>query len=1145
MSAGSDASVWRTVANSAFSPPPIVSSLSSPNFSTSSSSASTPSSPTVSSPRHDGGEDFLGQGKKIKDIIVINRTNHHHHHHHHYYCYTILSAVPTKTVIINILNKFLKGRPVKEDLVQSRVLKSEFRPIGLRYSVIELLCNHLEKNALEIEGIFRISGSANQIRIFWSTFGSDNIEFPPAPINEHNISGALKLYIREQVEPLIPFDVWSGFVSNLTSKNLEIDCNALIQLCSRMTSENQRILKRVVRLMVILVRHSSLNKMNPFNMGIVFGPSLFKSKSDSPNIFNEAKYSNEVVTMIIQNYNRVFPDLEVPILGTETNTENESPDDSSSHIQPIPTSSIKAVVSAVNAQTPAQNRSHSPLTLTPIGSTTPNSSASNLLKEAATRRASISSNSGGVRRGSSGSTGGGSGSNLDLSSTSSPDIHPQLLDAQHMVDETKSSPLAHMKPTDFSMVQHLRKKLSKTKQFKNEEIWDHFLSIRVQGNLVQAQKQFSTMMSSNSSGLLSSTMIVDKKKKKEKSSDQALNNAAANSAAINFTPIYILVTSRNIFFFDTQNYAIESIIPHERLKEFAFDSVNPGLFSFLDSATHRISYFLIPRSKILDSLTKSLERGRAIAKLSNKTLAHLQARKFAMLESSSTQGFGKLAESRPVFESLAASGFSELDVWEGTVDLLEVVKKFSKILVPVDPKAVVEFLLPGIPEFNGIYRKSYKLDINTSVFKIICLICEKAKLAPSKFVLRTLKGRTLFDNGSLAQYGLGTLFTTWQLRLISLDSPESTGNFVVEFQLPDSPEFKNMQKKSIKVDAYQPLKRIMKGLCDKLRVPKYHYYDLIGPEGQVLSGDDILSSIGLGIKFKTCKMKLQKKVFPVGKGPSYDTPICRAIVEDITDAVWAKLQDRHRERIRIYCKHLLDYIVDQTFVEISKAETVPKRVSMLGRNSRAEFYALLAQKEEEDLILQNTDGYRNMVIRARMVGGTGIDINPPTYPSQNYPLFKPTMVKLLPTHTGGGGGGYGGGGMVPLPRGLNGAIPTLRDIKVSNATNAFMSELKDVRDHLNRGAQQQGNGGAPLGQSILAATNALRQTERKFKTTIINNNSTQLNSIVLQLQMKPGTSKLVQQLKSRMNEVNLDSTKQIKEEDIEDLIPSSFNITNQ
>ncbi|EFA75482.1 RhoGAP domain-containing protein [Heterostelium album PN500] len=1047
--------------------------------------------------------------RKKERKMETGNNNHHHHQHQNQSLESMISAlpsaslsprpthngtprsphqnddflndgnIPSKGTIITILNKFLSRRPAKEDLIQNRVLKSEYRPIALRYSVIDTLCNHLERNALTQEGIFRVSGSANQIRLFWATFVSDNIDFQSIT-NEHNVSGALKLYIREQTDPLIPFEQWSSFVTNLMTKNHQVEPADISNLLTKVSSvEYLRIIKRILRMLVVFARHAKINKMNAFNMGVVFGPNLFRSKADSPTIMYESKYSNECVTKLILNYARVFPDLDIPHLGTETNTEdyvdeNNTNNNNNNNINA--TTSNNGASSSLtstngNSNSNNNNNENGLMVSDTIGSSpspvfrpikisaSPSTSSPQLLS--ITAQLQQGTNEKRIANSPSNSAQQLIKKEQQSTERSPSPIHPSLADANQHAVANKVSPLVHMRRRDFSMTDLIRHRLSKSKHFKKEEGWDHFLVLQIHGNLIAAN---------NSNQGIASTIRPKGKAKKE-----ILNN-------ITFQPVYIFVSARNIIVFDVHSMEMTTILPHDRLKEFAIDAVNPGLFYLQDTLNGKFSYFLVPRPKIMDLLTRVLERGRAIAKLTNKAMAHLTPRKFAMLEQSggSQSSYGKLPEARPVFEELAARGFSELDVWEGTVDLLEIVRQFKSILVPSDTKAVVEFLLPGIEDFKGVYRKSYKLDINTTVYKIICLICEKVNnesLKPSKFVIRTLKGRTLYDNLSLRAYGLGSLFTTWQLRLISLDQPDSTGNFVVEFLMPDSPEFKGMQKKAIKVDAYQPLKRIMKGLCDKLKVPKYHYYDLIGPEGQVLGGDDILSSIGLGIKFKTCKMKLQKKTFPVGKNVEQDTPMVRSVVNDIMDSVWQKLQERHRERIRIYCKHLLDYIVDQTFIEISKAETVPRRVAMLSRNARSDFYSLLATKEEDDLILSETDGYKNLLINARSVVENDLE------PSPNYPIRR-----------------------------LGIGLPSLRDIKLSNARNTFMSDLVDQRQRIHVPQLKQ-------------------QVTNKFKARNVNSNSL----IVSQLALKPGTSKLVEQLKTRMADVktyeNID--------EIEDLVPTS------
>lgn len=85
-----------------------------------------------------------------------------------------------------ILGKFVKNRPTKEDLIQNKVLQSDYKAIPLKFSIIDELCTILEKTGIFIyyvteyapntntatttEGIFRVSGRASDVRQIWTSF---------------------------------------------------------------------------------------------------------------------------------------------------------------------------------------------------------------------------------------------------------------------------------------------------------------------------------------------------------------------------------------------------------------------------------------------------------------------------------------------------------------------------------------------------------------------------------------------------------------------------------------------------------------------------------------------------------------------------------------------------------------------------------------------------------------------------------------------------------------------------------------------------------------------------------------------------------------------------------------------------------------
>lgn len=75
---------------------------------------------------------------------------------------------------------------------------------------------------LDIEGLYRVSGSVEEIELLKARFESD-WEQTELYLNSfediHVITGALKLYFRSLPIPLITFDSYPSFISAISEKN--------------------------------------------------------------------------------------------------------------------------------------------------------------------------------------------------------------------------------------------------------------------------------------------------------------------------------------------------------------------------------------------------------------------------------------------------------------------------------------------------------------------------------------------------------------------------------------------------------------------------------------------------------------------------------------------------------------------------------------------------------------------------------------------------------------------------------------------------------------------------------------------------------------------------------------------------------------
>jgi len=77
-------------------------------------------------------------------------------------------------------------------------------------------------------------------------------------------------------------------------------------LISKMPSVNKEVLGLIMQLLYNVALHSDTNKMNAYNLGIYFGPTLFLKRNQEP---NDAHAIGKVIEFMVTNYALIFPPL--------------------------------------------------------------------------------------------------------------------------------------------------------------------------------------------------------------------------------------------------------------------------------------------------------------------------------------------------------------------------------------------------------------------------------------------------------------------------------------------------------------------------------------------------------------------------------------------------------------------------------------------------------------------------------------------------------------------------------------------------------------------------------------------------------------------------------------------------------------------
>ncbi|GAA6024024.1 hypothetical protein JCM11491_000536 [Sporobolomyces phaffii] len=165
------------------------------------------------------------------------------------------------------------GVPLKEAVAISRI-----RP-GLELPAVVYRCvEYLEaKNAEHEEGIFRLSGSANVIRLLKDRFNAEgdvNLVQSNEYFDPHAIAGLLKQYLRELPVHLLTRELHSDFLRVIDLRARKDRVNALGRLVAQLPIEEYTLFRFFFAHLCVIAQNAETSKMNLRNLGIVFSPTL-------------------------------------------------------------------------------------------------------------------------------------------------------------------------------------------------------------------------------------------------------------------------------------------------------------------------------------------------------------------------------------------------------------------------------------------------------------------------------------------------------------------------------------------------------------------------------------------------------------------------------------------------------------------------------------------------------------------------------------------------------------------------------------------------------------------------------------------------------------------------------------------------------
>ncbi|CAH2282149.1 rho GTPase-activating 12 isoform X5 [Pelobates cultripes] len=215
------------------------------------------------------------------------------------------------------LKKFLTRRPTMQAVrekgyIKDPVFGSSLASLCQRENTtvpnfVKLCIDHVEEHGLDIDGLYRVSGNLAVIqKLRFAVTHDEKLDLNDSKWEDiHVITGALKMFFRELPEPLFTFNYFNDFV-NAIKQEAKHRVQAVKDLIKQLPKPNHDTMQALFRHLKHVVETGEKNRMTFQSLAIVFGPTLLKPETETGNIAIHTVYQNQIVELILLEYNTIF-----------------------------------------------------------------------------------------------------------------------------------------------------------------------------------------------------------------------------------------------------------------------------------------------------------------------------------------------------------------------------------------------------------------------------------------------------------------------------------------------------------------------------------------------------------------------------------------------------------------------------------------------------------------------------------------------------------------------------------------------------------------------------------------------------------------------------------------------------------------------
>ncbi|KAI0771795.1 hypothetical protein BC629DRAFT_1583291 [Irpex lacteus] len=176
--------------------------------------------------------------------------------------------------------------------------------------IVEKCIDAVDTLALEYEGIYRKTGGSGQSKSITQLFErGDYASFDLRDSDRFNdicsVTSVLKNYFRSLPNPLLTYDLHEQFIAASTMKDPDAKTAALQDLVTRLPPEHYNTTRALMLHLHRISERSDKNLMHAQNLGVVFGPTLMRSRDPAAE-FSDMAGKTLTIKWLVENAPSIF-----------------------------------------------------------------------------------------------------------------------------------------------------------------------------------------------------------------------------------------------------------------------------------------------------------------------------------------------------------------------------------------------------------------------------------------------------------------------------------------------------------------------------------------------------------------------------------------------------------------------------------------------------------------------------------------------------------------------------------------------------------------------------------------------------------------------------------------------------------------------